>query len=150
MVECRSRLAPNRKPRHRHLQTKRPRKLPVVLTQDEVARLIETLEQPFWLMATLLYGSGLRLMDCRRLRVKDLDFGYQQIVVLGSLATTRDELPAGAVSQKPAKRASSGQVKRMVCPAFSTINNLRSSDCGWLAQLNAFRTAGDVFIEIRL
>jgi integron integrase len=53
----------------------------VGLTPDEVARLIETLEQPFWLMATLLYGSGLRLMDCLRLRVKDLDFGYQQIVV---------------------------------------------------------------------
>jgi integrase len=62
-------------------RAKRPRKLPAVLTRDEVARLIETLEQPFWLMATLLYGSGLRLMDCLRLRVKDLDFGYQQIVV---------------------------------------------------------------------
>jgi integrase len=62
-------------------RAKRPRKLPVVLTPDEVARPIETLEQPFWLMATLLYGSGLRLMDCLRLRVKDLDFGYQQIVV---------------------------------------------------------------------
>src|SRR4029450_12859943 len=62
-------------------RAKRPRKLPVVLTQDEVARLIETLEQPFWLMATLPYGACLRLMDCLRLRVKDLDFGYQQIVV---------------------------------------------------------------------
>jgi integrase len=62
-------------------RAKRPRKLPVVLTQNEVARLLNALEPPFWLMATLLYGSGLRLMDCLRLRVKDLDFGYQQIVV---------------------------------------------------------------------
>jgi integron integrase len=62
-------------------RAKRPRKLPVVLTQEEVARLLDALEPPFWLMATLLYGSGLRLMDCLRLRVKDLDFGYQQIVV---------------------------------------------------------------------
>jgi integrase len=62
-------------------RAKRPRKLPVVLTPPEVARLLDALEPPFWLMATLLYGSGLRLMDCLRLRVKDLDFGCQQIVV---------------------------------------------------------------------
>jgi integrase len=52
-----------------------------LLTQEEVARLLDALDSPFWLMATLLYGSGLRLMDCLRLRIKDLDFGYQQIVV---------------------------------------------------------------------
>jgi integron integrase len=62
-------------------RAKRPRKLPVVLTQEEVGRLLDALEPPFWLMGTLLYGSGLRLMDCLRLRVKDLDFGYQHIVV---------------------------------------------------------------------
>jgi integrase len=62
-------------------RAKRPRKLPVVLTSQEVARLLDALEPPFLLMATLLYGSGLRLMDCLRLRIKDLDFGYQQIVV---------------------------------------------------------------------
>jgi len=62
-------------------RAKRPRKLPVVLTREEVARLLDILEPPFWLMATLLYGSGLRLMDCLRLRVKDIDFSYQQIVV---------------------------------------------------------------------
>jgi integrase len=43
--------------------------------------LIEQTEPPFDLMATLLYGSGLRLTDCLRLRVKDLDFTYRQIVV---------------------------------------------------------------------
>jgi integrase len=62
-------------------RAKRPKKLPVVLSRDEVARLIEHTEAPFDLMATLLYGSGLRLMDCLRLRVKDLDFTYRQIVV---------------------------------------------------------------------
>ena len=62
-------------------RAKRPSKLPVVLTPQEVARLLDALEAPFWLMATMLYGSGLRLMDCLRLRVKDLDFGYRQIVV---------------------------------------------------------------------
>jgi integron integrase len=39
------------------------------------------LEGPKWLMANLLYGSGLRLMECLRLRVKDIDFGYSQIIV---------------------------------------------------------------------
>jgi integron integrase len=62
-------------------RAKRPRKLPVVLTKDEVSRLLYALEPPFWLMGTLLYGSGLRLMDCLRLRVKDIDFGYLHIVV---------------------------------------------------------------------
>ena len=62
-------------------RAKRPRKLPVVLTTDEVTRLLDALDPPFRLMATLLYGSGLRLMDCLRLRVKDIDFGYQQILV---------------------------------------------------------------------
>ena len=62
-------------------RAKRPRKLPVVLTKDEVASLLEALEPEFWLMAMLLYGSGLRLMDCLRLRVKDIDFGYGQIVI---------------------------------------------------------------------
>src|SRR5262249_12809348 len=56
-------------------------RLPVVLTRTEVSRLLSHLKQTNWLMAGLLYGAGLRLKECLRLRVKDLDFGYQQIVV---------------------------------------------------------------------
>lgn len=62
-------------------RAKRPRKLPVVLTESEVVGLIEAVEPCYWIMVALLYGSGLRLMDCLRLRVKDLDFGHGQIVV---------------------------------------------------------------------
>jgi integron integrase len=60
---------------------KRPTRLPVVLTKLEVRTLLEQLTQQNWLMASLLYGSGLRLRECLRLRVKDLDFSYNQVVV---------------------------------------------------------------------
>ncbi len=59
----------------------RPRKLPVVWTREEVSAVLHNLSGAHRLAATLLYGSGLRLMECLRLRVKDIDFSYQQIVV---------------------------------------------------------------------
>jgi integron integrase len=62
-------------------RAKRPTRLPVVLTRDEVRRLLSCMSGTNGLMASLLYGSGLRLMECVRLRVKDLDFGYGQIMV---------------------------------------------------------------------
>jgi len=61
--------------------SKKPARLPVVLTRDEVAAVLKQLDGENWLMAGLLYGSGLRLMECLRLRVKDVDFGYEQVVV---------------------------------------------------------------------
>jgi integron integrase len=57
------------------------RRLPVVLTKEEVQRLLTCVEGTPWLMAMLLYGAGLRLMECCRLRVKDIDFCRNQIVV---------------------------------------------------------------------
>ncbi len=60
---------------------KRPARLPVVLTPTEARTVLAQLEGTKWLMASLLYGSGLRLMECLRLRVKDVDFGYRQILV---------------------------------------------------------------------
>ena len=63
------------------VRAKRPRRLPVVLTRPEVGRLFQHLDGPYWLPASLLYGSGLRLMECLRLRVKDLDFDRRAIVV---------------------------------------------------------------------
>ena len=62
-------------------RAKRPQRLPVVFTKSEVGRILLYLEGSNWLMASLLYGSGLRLMECVRLRVKDLDFEYNQIVI---------------------------------------------------------------------
>lgn len=63
------------------IRAKRPSKLPVVFTRDEVRRILIQLDGPGWIMGQLLYGAGLRLMECLRLRVKDIDFGYKQIVV---------------------------------------------------------------------
>lgn len=60
---------------------KRSRKLPVVLTRNEVKLLLDKLNDEKWIMANLLYGAGLRLMECLRLRVKDVDFNYRQIIV---------------------------------------------------------------------
>ncbi|MEE9143087.1 MAG: integron integrase [Gammaproteobacteria bacterium] len=62
-------------------RARRPKRLPVVMTREEVGRVLDELEGPHWLMAALLYGAGLRLSECTCLRVKDLDFGYSQIVV---------------------------------------------------------------------
>ena len=62
-------------------RAKRPARLPVVLTPAETRAVLAQLEGTKWLMASLLYGSGLRLTECLRLRVKDVDFGYGQILV---------------------------------------------------------------------
>ena len=63
------------------VRAKTPKYLPVVLSQQEVARLFVHLAHTHHLMAKLLYGSGLRLMECARLRVKDIDFDQHQIIV---------------------------------------------------------------------
>lgn len=62
-------------------RAKRPRRLPVVLDRVEVSALLAQLEGVTALMAGLLYGSGLRLLECLRLRVKDVDFARGEIVV---------------------------------------------------------------------
>jgi integron integrase len=62
-------------------RSRRPRHLPTVLSKDEVQRLLGSLTSPYALMGGLLYGAGLRLMECLRLRVKDLDFDCGQIAV---------------------------------------------------------------------
>ncbi len=62
-------------------RAKRTRRLPVVLTQTEVRDLLGAIDGVCALMAQLMYGTGMRLMECVRLRVKDIDFAYSQIIV---------------------------------------------------------------------
>ena len=62
-------------------RAKKPSRLPVVLTKREVNLILERLERDKWLMASFLYGSGLRLLECLRLRVKDVDFECNQVIV---------------------------------------------------------------------
>ncbi len=59
----------------------RPRRLPVVLTQAETRAVLGQLEGVHWLVASLLYGSGLRVLEALRLRVKDIDLKYQQLTI---------------------------------------------------------------------
>jgi integron integrase len=63
------------------VRAKRPRRLPTVLTHGEVTLLLQKLSGTQRLMAALMYGTGMRLMECSRLRVLDIDFGYGQITV---------------------------------------------------------------------
>jgi len=63
------------------VRARRPQRLPVVLTRDEVRAVLRCLRDDRWLMASLLYGAGLRLAECVALRVQDLDFERKEIVV---------------------------------------------------------------------
>jgi integron integrase len=63
------------------VRAKRPLRLPTVLSKEEVHRVLRGLSGEYLLMAQLLYGSGLRLMEVLRLRVKDIDFDLRQILV---------------------------------------------------------------------
>jgi integron integrase len=63
------------------VRAKRPKTLPVVLTRDEVAAVLKNLSGGNLIAAMLMYGAGLRLLECLTLRVKDIDFGYRQVTV---------------------------------------------------------------------
>lgn len=80
------------------VRAKQPERLPVVLTGEEVGELLRNVADTYWLPACLMYGSGLRLMETVRLRVKDLDFEHRALIVRGGkggkdrVVTLPDEL----------------------------------------------------------
>ncbi len=63
------------------IRARKPRRLPVVMTREEVRAVIGELKGEYRVMAGLMYGAGLRLMECLRLRVQEVDFGANQITV---------------------------------------------------------------------
>jgi integron integrase len=63
------------------IRAKKPKRLPVVMTREEVKSVIDQLEDDKWLISILMYGAGLRLIECLRLRVQDIDFPANQIIV---------------------------------------------------------------------
>jgi integron integrase len=81
------------------IRAKKPRRLPTVLTKEEVQQVLQELSGTPHLMAALLYGSGLRLMECLRLRVKDLDFARREITIRDGKSgkDRRTMLPASLV-----------------------------------------------------
>jgi integron integrase len=81
------------------VRARRPKRLPVVLSRDEARRLLERVRGDAGLVTRLLYGSGLRLLEALRLRVKDVDFDRREIVVRSGKGDKdrRTMLAAGAV-----------------------------------------------------
>ena len=63
------------------IRAKRSQRLPVVLTREEVASVLAQLDGTLWLVGSLLYGSGMRLMEVLRLRVKDVEFSRLEILI---------------------------------------------------------------------
>ena len=81
----------------RHRSCQADARLPVVLTRDEVRAVIRQLRGVHRLMALLLYGSGLRLLEAARVRVKDVDFARHQIMVRGGKGDKDRATPLPAV-----------------------------------------------------
>jgi integron integrase len=96
------------------VRAKRTRRIPVVLSRAEVHSVLSRLAGTPRLMATLIYGSGLRLMECARLRVKDIDFASHQIVVRsGKGNKDRVTLLPGAVEAALNKHLERGRVQHL-------------------------------------
>ena len=83
------------------VRAKRPKKVPIVMTADEVWRVLDQLDGAARVAALLMYGSGLRLMECLTLRVKDLDFSAGEITVVGGKGNKdrRTMMPASVMDE---------------------------------------------------
>jgi integron integrase len=86
------------------LRAPRPRRLPVVLSRDEVRAVIAQLPGVHRLVVTLLYGGGLRLLEALRLRVKDVDFERRQLVVRQGKGDRDRMAPLPRVAEAPLRR----------------------------------------------
>jgi len=105
-------------------RAKRPERLPVVLSRDEVMRLLGQMNGTHELMAGLLYGAGLRLMECVRLRVQDVDFVRREITVRQGKGgkDRRTVLPAASVSALQEQLAATKRVhERDVRAGFGAV-----------------------------
>jgi integron integrase len=94
------------------IRANRPKRLPVVLTRDEVERVLAELTDPYRLVASLLYGSGLRLLECLQLRVHCLDFARHEILVRHGKGG-KDRRTLLPVSLVPALQAHLGSVRQL-------------------------------------
>jgi len=99
------------------VRAKRPERLPVVLTREEVRAVLAQLQGRDWLVASLLYGAGLRLLECLRLRVKDIEIGGSQLIV-------RD-----GKGQKDRVTVLPGSVQAHVSAQLDRVRELHRRDC---------------------
>lgn len=110
-------------------KTKRKANLPVVLTRDETQGLLANMDGMFGLMAGLMYGTGMRLMECVRLRVGDLDFGRMAIAV-------RDG-KGGKDRIVPLPERYAGQLKAHLCDVETQHKEDSSVGAGYVFMPNA-------------
>jgi integrase len=89
------------------VRAKRPQRLPVVLTREEVRAVLQPLKGVPRLMAYLLYGAGLRLLECCQLRIQDVDFAANQIVVRSGKGD-KDRVTSGEGGSGPPSRDGAG------------------------------------------
>lgn len=88
-------------------RAKKPQRLPVVLDEAEILAILDELQGEYWLLVGLLYGSGLRLMESLRLRIKDLDFSqagvlpHVQTLLRDASVSGRGRYPYGAGTAGP-------------------------------------------------
>lgn len=86
------------------VRAKRPARLPVVLSRAEIARLFAEMEGTTLLMAQLLYGAGLRLLECCRLRIQDIDFERRQIMVRSGKGAKDRATLLPKIAQRPLRQ----------------------------------------------
>ena len=107
------------------VRAKRPVRVPIVLTRSEVARLLSAMNGVRWLMASLLYGSGIRLVECLRLRIQDVDFEYLQLTIRGGKGNKdrHTVLPSSLVSPiKDQMRFVKGVMERDVARGYNGVS----------------------------
>jgi hypothetical protein len=97
------------------VRAKRPRCLPVVWTRPEIRALLGALEGVHWIMASLLSGAGLRLLECLRLRVKDMDFASHQMLLPEGKGQKDRRTMLPAAVQEPLADHDVGGLMGMLC-----------------------------------
>ncbi len=97
-------------------RARKPARLPVVLTRSEVSALLREMQGLHGLMARLLYGTGMRLMECLRLRVKDVDFDKREILIRQGKGgkDRRTMLPSNLMAPLRAEQWGRGKSSRVI------------------------------------
>ncbi len=126
------------------VRAKKSKKLPVVLTRQEITQLLNSLHGQQWLMTSLLYGAGLRLMECLQLRIQDIDFSQHTITVRAGKGN-KDRmtiLPSDLIDAIKSHMANVQVIHSRDLAlgfganllAYATIRNNRNIDRAWASQ----------------
>ena len=106
----------------------RPRRLPVVLSQREIRGILRHLEQPYRLCVELMYGSGLRVSECARLRVKDVDLDRRELVVREGKGGKDRRTPLAASAVRPLSEQIERQRRRFAADARAGVGTTGLSE----------------------